>query len=123
ASPLIDVVKTNAGITDVDSNGPDAGDTITYSYAVKNTGNVTLRDVTTIDNKLGTITLSGLADLDGGGIADDLAVGATATGTATATLTQAQVDAGSVTNVVTADGKPPSGPDVTDTDTNTVTIP
>ncbi len=122
-APAIDLTKTNAGVSDVDGNGQDAGDQITYTYAVQNTGNVTLLNVSVSDDNLGTITLtSGLTDADGDGSADDLAVGAIATGTATATLTQAQLDAGSVTNLATASGAPPTGGNVTDTDTNTVPV-
>ena len=99
-NPAIDVVKTNGGVVDEDGNGDDAGDTIVYDYSVENTGNVTLLNVTLSDDQLGAITLtSGLTDEDGDGEFDDLAVGATATGEATATLTQAQIDAGSVTNI------------------------
>ncbi|MGG5820814.1 DUF7507 domain-containing protein, partial [Falsiroseomonas sp. HW251] len=121
-SPAIDVTKTNAGVVDGDNNGPDAGDTIVYSYSVKNTGNVSLLNVSLNDDKLGAIALTGLTDLDADGTADDLAVGATATGTKTATLTQAQVDAGSLTNIATGTGTGTNGTTVTDTDTNTVTI-
>ncbi|TWT13897.1 DUF11 domain-containing protein [Reyranella sp. CPCC 100927] len=122
-APAIDLTKTNAGVSDVDGNGQDAGDQITYTYAVQNTGNITLLNVSVSDDKLGAITLtSGLTDADGDGSADDLAVGAIVTGTATATLTQAQLDAGSVTNLATASGTPPTGSNVTDTDTNTVPV-
>jgi len=121
--PSIDVVKTNAGVDDLDGNGDDAGDEIVYSYAVTNDGNVTLFDISAIDDLLGAITLtSGLTDEDGDGAADDLAVGATANGTATETLDQSQVDAGSVTNVVTASGTDPNGDPVEADDTNTVPI-
>ena len=47
---------------------------------------------------------------------------ATATGEATATLTQAQIDAGSVTNIADVTGDDPNGDPVTDSDTNTVSI-
>ena len=107
---------------DLDGNGQDAGDKIVYSYSVKNDGNISLLNVTATDDKLGAITLSGLSDLDGDGDADDLAVGATATGTATAFLTQGQVDAGTVTNIVTGNGTGTNGTPVSDTDTNTVGI-
>ena len=99
------------------------GDTIVYDYSVENTGNVTLFNVALSDDQLGAITLtSGLTDEDLDGDADDLAVGATATGEATATLTQAQIDAGSVTNIADVTGDDPNGDPVTDSDTNTVSI-
>ena len=41
---------------------------------------------------------------------------------ATATLTQAQIDAGSVTNIADVTGVHPNGDPVTDSDTNTVSI-
>ncbi|MGG5824120.1 DUF7507 domain-containing protein, partial [Falsiroseomonas sp. HW251] len=56
-TPHIDVTKTNAGVVDGDGNGPDAGDTIVYSYSVKNDGNVSLLNVSLNDDKLGAITL------------------------------------------------------------------
>jgi len=76
------------GISVVKS-GPVAaapGETITYTYTVENTGDCDLFDVSLVDDVLGTITLSGLIDLDGDGSADDLAMGATATGSAEYTI-------------------------------------
>src|SRR5205823_1425650 len=107
----IAVTKTDGGVV-TDGGSEDAGDTVTYSYKVTNTGTDTLTNVTATDDKLGAITLA----------TTTLAPGQSTTGTATATLTQAQIDAGSVTNIVTADGKPPSGPDVTNTATDTVPL-
>jgi uncharacterized repeat protein (TIGR01451 family) len=120
--PAIELIKRNTGVDDLDGNGQDEGDQIFYSYSVQNTGNVSLFNVSATDNQLGPITLSGLTDLDADGSADDLAVGATASGSLTATLTQAQINAGSVTNIASTVGTPPTGPDVTDSDTNTVTF-
>ncbi|MEV6122064.1 hypothetical protein AB0M23_16270, partial [Streptomyces sp. NPDC052077] len=84
-----------------------AGEEITYSFAVTNTGNVTLTDVKvdegefTGDGELGDVTCpAGAASL---------APGARVTCTATYTVTQADVDNGSVENSATATGTPPSG--------------
>ncbi|KHG41012.1 hypothetical protein OA07_14025 [Aphanizomenon flos-aquae 2012/KM1/D3] len=122
ATPALTITKTNAGVVDLDGNGVDVGDQIVYNYTVKNDGNVSLFNVTANDNQLGNITLTGLTDLDGDSTADDLAVGITAIGTATATLTQAQIDGGSITNIVTGTGTGSNGTTVTDTDTNTVNL-
>ncbi|MFF8769778.1 hypothetical protein [Kitasatospora sp. NPDC015120] len=85
-----------------------AGEQITYSFAVKNTGNVTLKDVKVTEGAFtGSGTLSPVACPSG---AASLAPGATVTCTATYTVTQADVDAGSVKNSATATGTPPSGP-------------
>ncbi|MET8701711.1 hypothetical protein ABZW10_22995 [Kitasatospora sp. NPDC004723] len=85
-----------------------AGEQITYSFAVKNTGNVTLKDVKVTEAGFsGSGTLSPVTCPSG---AASLAPGATVTCTATYTVTQADVDAGSVTNSATATGTPPSGP-------------
>ncbi|QQS48169.1 MAG: DUF11 domain-containing protein [Acidobacteriota bacterium] len=68
------------------------GDTISYSYKVTNTGNVTLAGpVTVVDNKA-TVTCP----------AGSLAPGAMITCTASYTITQADLDAGSVTNTAKA---------------------
>ena len=102
----------------------DAGDTITYSYVVSNTGNVTLNDVAVTESAAdftGTGTLpvptyvSGGADLDGDADAADLAVGTgTITFTAIYELTQDDVNAGLVDNQAQASGTDPSGTPVTD---------
>jgi uncharacterized repeat protein (TIGR01451 family) len=90
-----------------------AGTTITYSYLVKNTGNVTLNPVTVTDP---LTVLSGITCP-----ATSLAPGASMTCTATYVTTQADVDRGSLPNTATATGHPPSGPDVTAM--SSVTIP
>lgn len=87
-----------------------AGERVTYTYTVVNTGNVTLRNVTLHDNRLGVITCP----------AAMLAPGETMTCLATRITTPADVEAGHVVNFVTATGQPPTGPPVTDGDTETV---
>jgi uncharacterized repeat protein (TIGR01451 family) len=107
AGPAILLDKVATGPT-----GNQAGDTITFDFAVTNTGNVTLDPVTVDDPMLGGVTCPTGA----------LAPGDTVTCTAvTYTLTQADVDAGAVDNTATATGTPPTGADVTDDDsTHTV---
>jgi uncharacterized repeat protein (TIGR01451 family) len=76
------------------------GDTVTYTFVVTNTGNVTLTDVTVTDE------LAGLSAIDPPSVAS-LAPDATATFTATYVVTQADVDAGEIVNSATATGTPP----------------
>ena len=117
-NPAIQVVKTASP-----QSGALVGQEISYGYTVTNTGNVTLFNVTVDDDKVvGAISLSGLTDEDGDLVLDDLAPGATSTGSATHTVTAADINAGSLTNVGTATGTPPSGPNVTGTDSQTVTF-
>ncbi|MEL6287888.1 MAG: hypothetical protein AAFQ35_03830, partial [Pseudomonadota bacterium] len=111
-NPQMAVVKSST--VNVGSNGRvDAGDTITYTYTVRNTGNVTLFDVAVAENS-GTFTgtfsqlttptrTAGGANIDGDGDAFDLAVGSgTMTFQSTYTIQQADIDAGPLTNQATA---------------------
>ncbi|MEZ5191695.1 MAG: hypothetical protein R2734_03700 [Nocardioides sp.] len=91
--------KQSGGVTDLDGNGPDAGDTISYSLVVTNTGNVTLTGVTVTDPTVGPVSCP----------VTTLAPGVSVTCTATYTLTQADVDAGHVANTATATGTPRPG--------------
>ena len=70
----------------------EVGDVISYSYEVKNTGNVTLAGPVTVSDDKATVTCP-----SGG-----LAPGATKTCTASYTITQADLDAGSVKNTAQA---------------------
>ena len=90
------------------------GDTVAYSFVVTNTGNVTLTSVGVGDPLPGlSAVVCPVATLAPGGAT---------TCSATYTVTQADVDAGSIVNTATATGTPPSGPAVTSTDPNTVTV-
>jgi uncharacterized repeat protein (TIGR01451 family) len=118
ATPGIELNKTVSAITDVDGNGVDAGDTLTYSFTVKNAGNVTLNPVT-VHDPLFSGTSPNVTCPSG-----PLAPGASVTCTSkTYTLTQAKVDAGTVANTATATGTPPTGPNVTSDDSTTTTVP
>ncbi|MFE4517846.1 hypothetical protein ACFRMQ_27060 [Kitasatospora sp. NPDC056783] len=102
--PGLSVVKTAS------SSRPDrlvVGENVTYAFEVKNTGNVTLKDVKVTEGPFtGTGTLSPVTCPSG---AASLAPGSTVSCTATYTVTQADVDAGSVKNTATATGTPPKG--------------
>ena len=113
ARPSIALTKTAGPINDLDGNGPDAGDTINYSFLVTNDGGVPLASVSVSDPKVGAVTCPQTT----------LAAGASTTCTATYTLTQADVMAGQVVNVAIASGTPPTGPPVTANSTATTTIP
>ncbi|PWS30564.1 DUF7507 domain-containing protein [Pedobacter paludis] len=84
---------------------PD-GNTITYTFTIKNIGNVTLYSITLSDPKLG---LNKVIAVLGG-----LAPGSTVTDTEVYTLTQADKDLGTITNTATVTSKSPTGADVTD---------
>ncbi len=82
-----------------------AGQTLDYDYAVTNTGTTTITGITISDNLIGP---AGLYCPD-----STLAPGASETCTGTYVTTQAYVDAGSVTNIATADGTGPGAVPVT----------
>jgi uncharacterized membrane protein len=87
-----------------------AGEQITYTYTVTNTGNVTLQDITVADDRLGAVPC----------LATWLAPGESTTCEAVYMTTQADVDAGRIVNAATVTGEPPTGPQVSDDDTATV---
>lgn len=93
-------------VKDVSSTTFALGQTLTYTFTVQNTGNVTLNNVTIDDPLPGLLTL--IYTWPG---ADGVLVpGQTASATATYTATQADVDRGFVNNAATSTGIPPVGP-------------
>lgn len=109
-----DITLTKNGALDKGDGKTNAGDIIHYTFTIKNSGEVTLTNVTLTDIA-GGITLSG-------GPIGSLAAGATdsTTFTGTYTLTQADIDAGSFTNTATATGIPPIGSPVSSTSSKTI---
>jgi hypothetical protein len=106
-TPAITLVKTGTLNDDDGQSGVTAGDTISYAFAVTNTGDVTLTNITISDPD---------AQVSGGPLAS-LAPAASdsTTFTGSYTITQADIDAGSFTNtatVTTTEG-------ATDTDSDT----
>ncbi|WP_316804251.1 Ig-like domain-containing protein [Pedobacter nototheniae] len=84
------------------NTGAKAGDVISYTLVLTNTGNVTLSNVVVADAgaDAGSITPANVASL---------AVGASATVIAKHTLTQTEVDNGSYSNQASATGTTPGG--------------
>ncbi|SDS60585.1 conserved repeat domain-containing protein [Streptomyces sp. TLI_053] len=103
-APALTLVKT-ADPTTVTA----AGQSVTYSFRVTNTGNVTLRNLTVSDT---AFSGTGTPPVISCPVAV-LVPGAATTCTATYAVTQADIDAGQVTNSATATGTPPTGPPVT----------
>lgn len=112
-APAIALVKT--ADTSALSTPAVAGEVITYNFAITNTGNVTLTNVTLVENLIGATLI--------GGPIPSLTPGATDSTTFTATyaLTPADITAGQVINQATTTGTPPTGPDVTDDSGTTTT--
>ena len=107
-NPKIALVKTAV----VGGNG-NVGDTVTYTFAVTNTGNTTLTNVVVTDPMVGlNITGSPIASLAPG--VTNLTI------TGTYTITQADVDAGKISNQATVTAKDPQNNNVTDLSGTTV---
>ncbi|HEX4189552.1 MAG TPA: collagen-binding domain-containing protein [Marmoricola sp.] len=112
--PSIKLVKSASAIADLDNNGTDAGDTITYSFAVTNTGDVALTALALNDPLLG-----GAISCPAG----SLAAGAATTCTSTSyTISAADMAAGSVTNSATVSGTAPDSTVVTGTSSVSTTL-
>ncbi|NKI35099.1 DUF11 domain-containing protein, partial [Wenzhouxiangella sp. XN79A] len=109
-SPGLALVKTGV-LNDGGDGIADAGDTISYTFAVTNTGNVTITNITLTDP---LVTVAG-------GPIPSLSPGATdsTTFSASYTLTQGDIDSGTFTNIATVDGFDPNGTPVSDSDTDT----
>ncbi|MCO6452946.1 MAG: VWA domain-containing protein, partial [Caldilineales bacterium] len=87
------------------------GDTILYTYDVKNTGTETLSQIQLVDNKLGAISLG----------ATTLAPGQSTSGAASYTVQLADVP-GTIVNVATVTARTPSGAQVQDSDDASVRV-
>ncbi|MFJ4174454.1 hypothetical protein [Microbacterium sp. NPDC089696] len=102
AAPSVSV--TNAGALAPGATGK-AGDVVTWTYVLTNDGNVTLDTAALTDALPGV----GTPTYVWSGTEGVLVPGESVRATATYTLTQADVDAGSVSSLVTGSGTPPNG--------------
>ena len=104
-NPSIALIKTGR-YNDLNHNGRvDTDDTITYTFAVTNTGDVDLDDIVIDDSRIG---VSGLT------ISGTLAPNASASVTAEYTLTQTDISSGKVENQATVTAKDPKDNSVSD---------
>ena len=112
-------------IADTNTDGivGNAGDIITYTYVIENTGTVTVFDIIMTEDALsftgnGTLPApvysSGGSDLDGDTDDMDLNPTDTVTWTAIYTLVQDDIDQGSVANQATASGTDTTGTAIMD---------
>ncbi|MCW2119579.1 PKD-like domain-containing protein [Flavobacterium sp. 7A] len=105
AKPELTVEKTGVFI---DANGDglaQVGETVSYSFEIKNTGNVTITGIT-VNDPFSPVTGGPITLLPG---AKDIT-----TFTTVHTLTQAEINTGTVTNSATAAGKAPNGATISD---------
>jgi hypothetical protein len=109
SAPGITIDVATSGPGDGLSDPPfiDSGDTVTWTYTVTNTGNVTLTGVSVTDSKTGTVS----------GCDATIAPGDSSSCTATGTAEVSPVDT-PYTNTGIATGTPPVGADVSDSDSS-----
>ncbi len=111
--PVLTLDKT-ADLNDTNGNGvADLGESIDYTFAVENTGNVTLTGVTVVDDRVSGLSAS-----------VTLAPGETHVFTADAyVVVQADLNIGVVHNTAVANGTSPLGPVESNTDSAEVPTP
>ncbi|MFM8311569.1 MAG: hypothetical protein ACKOAZ_06680 [Ilumatobacteraceae bacterium] len=128
--PAVAVTKTAGAVDDVAVGGvdgrADAGDTITYTYEVDNTGRTDLFDISVVDDRIdddaANIICPGATE-PANVISTILRGGASVTCEATYTITQDDLDAGEVTNTVLVTGYDPESDEVTDEQSVTKELP
>ncbi|SFS80498.1 DUF7507 domain-containing protein [Sphingobacterium wenxiniae] len=127
--PSLTLVKSAGDIVDTDTDGRhSAGDEITYTFTVTNTGNVTVDGIVLTDplfeapNEPVTIGVVAGSYSGTGTYAGALNPGESVQYSAIYTLTQTDMDAGEVENRATVSGEDPNSNPVTD-DSDTGTTP
>jgi LPXTG-site transpeptidase (sortase) family protein len=117
AAPGINLVKSEDHSTF--SNPVMAGDNVSYSFTVENTGNITLNSISLEDAKCDTGPTYQSGDTANTGLLD---VTETWIFTCTHTLTLADINFGSITNTADVSGKSPTDEVVNDRDEITISL-
>ncbi|WP_020074909.1 DUF11 domain-containing protein [Cryocola sp. 340MFSha3.1] len=116
-----DAVRTTPAIVlekgSISNTFATVGETVQYTFRIRNTGDVTLSGVAIADSLPGLSAVSYVWPSQLG----VLAPGQAATGFATVVVTQADLDAGRIHNTATVTSTTPGGTPVTDSDEHTVT--
>ncbi len=107
-NPRLTIQKL-AGIASVAS----LGQPVTYSFTVRNTGNVTMSGVAVTDGQVGVVSCPATA----------LAPATQMVCTGTHLVSQGELDAGEVSNTASVVGAPPLGSPITPIASNTVLVP
>jgi len=123
-TPLLEspcIVLTKGSVLDLGPNDEaNVGDIVTYNYVVTNCGNVTLENVSVIENGA-TFTGSGPTPTPGQLTNTTLLPGQSETVFSTYSITQVDIDSGDIDNQATATGTAPDGDvidDLSDTSNN-----
>jgi uncharacterized repeat protein (TIGR01451 family) len=128
----VDVPRTEIRLTKkaalADTNGDgkqSAGDVVTYTFTLTNTGTSTVTNASIVDAMVGAPITGVVCDKTTNPALASMARAAVVTCTATHALTQAEVNSGSVTNTATATATDPNGAAVaikSDDPTNTTNV-
>lgn len=112
------VVKSGSLAAGVNANAPEPEDLVEWSFTVTNTGNVTLSDLTVIDD------LAGLSDIEWDDVVKlgALAPGESVVGTANSPITQENIEAGFISNTVDVSASAANGDQVEDTNSAEVEL-
>ncbi|MBS9775121.1 DUF11 domain-containing protein, partial [Candidatus Gracilibacteria bacterium] len=103
--PNLLLLKTSKFIDDNGTTGHQAGDHIKYTFTVKNTGNVTMKNIIVQD------TLKGIGKISPEKV-ESLAPNKTTIFHATYTVTQKDIDTGKIENTASVSGVDPKGKEV-----------
>jgi hypothetical protein len=115
--PALSLVKSASPAAPADFH---AGETITYSFVITNTGNVTIADVDVVE---GAFTGTGTLPEPSCASSAPLAPGQQVICSTEYVVTQDDIDAASVSNTATATGTPPAGLQPPSSPASSVTVP